>query len=137
MNVLIDTNVIIDIALERQPHFVDSDRVLSLAEQNQIKGYISASTFGDLYYIINRNKGRIVTLDFISKVCQCCQVATVDAMVIDMALNANFNDFEDGIQYSCAMVNQIEIIVTRNPQDFPVTTSLILTPSQLIEQYLL
>lgn len=129
MKVLIDTNVLIDVATERQPHFLDSDRILSLAEQNQIEGYIAASTFGDLYYIINRSKGRIITLEFIQKICQFCRIATVNTAVIEMALNANFNDFEDGIQYSCAIVNQLDIIVTRNPQDFPVTTPLILTPS--------
>lgn len=54
--------------------------------------------------------------------------------VIQMALNANFNDFEDGIQYSTAICNNIEIIVTRNSQDFSVTVHEILTPFQLIQK---
>lgn len=51
-----------------------------------------------------------------------------------MALNANFKDFEDAIQYSTVMMNSLDIIVTRNPQDFPVAIPKILTPSQLIEE---
>lgn len=57
MKVLLDTNIILDVALERQPHFEASEQILAFAEQGQITGYISASTFGDLYYVIRKNKG--------------------------------------------------------------------------------
>ncbi len=58
MTVLLDTNIIVDVALERQPHFEASQQVLLLVEQGQIEGYISASTFSDPYYIIPRSRGR-------------------------------------------------------------------------------
>lgn len=51
-----------------------------------------------------------------------------------MALISNFKDFEDAIEYSIAVVNQIDAIVTRNPRDFPVTTPRIVTPNQLIQE---
>jgi hypothetical protein len=51
-----------------------------------------------------------------------------------MALTANFRDFEDAIQYSTAVVNQLDAIVTRNPQDFPVTIPQIITPELLIQE---
>lgn len=133
MKVLLDTNVIVDVALERQPYFSDSETVLSLVEQGQIEGYISASTFSDLYYIIRKDKGRNLTLEFLSEIFTFCRVATVDRAAINMALTTNFRDFEDAIQYSSAVVNNLEAIVTRNPQDFPVTTLRILTPQQLIQ----
>ena len=57
----------------------------------------------------------------------------MDQTAIAMALTANFRDFEDAIQYSTAVVNQLDAIVTRNPQDFAVTTPRILTPEQLIQ----
>jgi predicted nucleic acid-binding protein len=131
--VLLDTNVIVDVALERQPHFEASQQVLLLVEQGQIEGYISASTFSDLYYIIRRSRGREWTTDFLNWLVTYCQVAIVNEAVIRMALTANFRDFEDAIQYSTAVVNQLDAIVTRNPQDFPVTTPRILTPEQLIQ----
>ncbi len=133
MKFLLDTNVIVDVALERQPYFSDSETVLSLVEQGQIEGYISATTFSDLYYIIRKDKGRNLTLEFLSDISTFCRVATVDRAAIDMALTANFRDFEDAIQYSTAVINNLEAIVTRNPQDFPVTTLRILTPQQLIQ----
>jgi hypothetical protein len=51
-----------------------------------------------------------------------------------MAFTTNFKDFEDAIQYSTAVVNQLDGIITRNPQDFPVVTPRIITPEQLIEE---
>ena len=52
-----------------------------------------------------------------------------------MALNVNFKDFEDAIQYSSAVINQLDIIVTRNIKDFLVSQPKILTPSQFLENY--
>ena len=134
MKILIDTNIIVDVALDREPFFGESDRILTFVEEAQIQGYISASTFSDLYYIIRRDRGRDWTLDFWRQLATFCQVATVDNSVISMALTCNFKDFEDAIQYSTAVINLIDAIVTRNPRDFPVTTPRIVTPNQLIQE---
>lgn len=134
MKILIDTNIIVDVALDREPFFAESDRILTFVEEAQIQGYISASTFSDLYYIIRRDRGRDWTLDFLRQLATFCQVATVDNSVISMALTCNFKDFEDAIQYTTAVINRIDAIVTRNPRDFPVTTPRILTPNQLIQE---
>lgn len=132
MKILIDTNIIVDVALDREPFCAESDRILTFVEEAEIQGYISASTFSDLYYIIRRDRGRDWTLDFLRQLATFCQVATVDNSVISMALTCNFKDFEDAIQYSTAVLNRIDAIVTRNPRDFPVTTPRIVTPNQLI-----
>ncbi len=134
VRLLLDTNIIVDVALERQPYFASSQQVLLLVERGQVDGYISASTFGDLYYIIRRGRGQEWTMDFLIWLVTFCQIATVDAVAIERALNANFRDFEDAIQYGTAVLNQLDAIVTRNPQDFPVTEPLILTPNQLIQE---
>ncbi|MEG4007948.1 PIN domain-containing protein [Microcoleus sp. Pol11C1] len=134
MKILIDTNIIVDVALEREPFFAESDRILTFVEEAKIQGYISASTFSDLYYIIRRDRGRDWTLDFLRQLATFCQVATVDNSVISMALTCNFKDFEDAIQYSTAVINLIDAIVTRNPRDFPVTNPRIVTPNQLIQE---
>ncbi|HBL10673.1 MAG TPA: PIN domain nuclease [Cyanobacteria bacterium UBA11162] len=134
MKVLIDTNIILDFALERQPFYSDSEQVFILAQHRQIEAYVSASTFGDLFYIIRKARGRDWTLQFLNRLATFCQIATVDRSVISMALSANFKDFEDAIQYSTAIVNQLDSIVTRNPEDFPAVTPRILTPEQLIQE---
>jgi predicted nucleic acid-binding protein len=134
LKVLIDTNIIVDIALERQTFYPESQRILSLAYRQQIEGYISASTVSDLYYIIRKVKGRALTLQFLQGILTFCSVATVDRSVITMAFAANFSDFEDAIQYGTAVASQMDAIVTRNISDFANATELqILTPDQLIQ----
>jgi predicted nucleic acid-binding protein len=134
MNVLIDTNIILDIALVRLPFYDDSDQVFSFIEQGQINGYVCASTFSDLYYLIRKQRGRDWALNFLTQLSSICQVATVNQAVISMALATNFKDFEDAILYGAAVLNNLDAIVTRNQKDFPVTTPRILTPEQLIQE---
>lgn len=134
MKVLFDTNIILDFALQRQPWFTDSEQIIYFAEQKHILGYVSASTVSDIYYIIRKSKGKELALEFIVNLTIVCQIAAVDSLVISMALNVNFKDFEDAIQYSTAVINNLDAIVTRNPQDFPVKVPKILTPSQLIQE---
>ncbi|MDF5723995.1 MAG: PIN domain-containing protein [Rhizonema sp. PD37] len=134
MKVLIDTNIIVDVALDRDLFFKDSEQVLGFVERKEIEGYLSASTFSDLYYIIRKTKGNIWTLQFLQRMVTLCQVATVDQAVISMALTTNFKDFEDAVQYSTAVLNHFDAIITRNSSDFPVTIPRIMTPQQLIRE---
>lgn len=134
MKVLLDTNIIVDDALEREPFWEISEQVLELVEQKQVEGYISASTFGDLYYIIRKVRGRDWTITYLRQLVTFCQIATVDSTAINMALTINFRDFEDAIQYSTAVLNHLDAIITRNPRDFSVTTPRIMMPNQLIQE---
>ncbi|RPH85783.1 MAG: PIN domain-containing protein [Chroococcales cyanobacterium metabat2.561] len=134
MKILIDTNIIIDNALEREPFWNASEQVLSLIEKGTIAGYISASTFSDLYYIIRKARGRDWTLTYLKQLINFCQIATVNQAAIIIAFTTNFQDFEDSIQYSTAVVNKLDAIITRNTQDFPIVTPRIITPEQLIAE---
>jgi predicted nucleic acid-binding protein len=133
MNILIDTNIIVDVALIREPFFTDSDRILIFCEQGNVQGYIAASTFGDLYYILRKARGRDWTLLFLRRLIIFCQIATVDNAVIRQALMQNWDDFEDAIQYEIAIASNLDGIVTRNPKDFSEATIPIFIPSKLIE----
>lgn len=135
MKVLLDTNIIVDVALDRQPYFRDSEGVLRLAEESRIEGYISASTLSDLYYIIRKGRGREWTLDFLQQLITFCSIATVDDAVIRMALGLDFRDFEDAIQYSVAVINHLEAIATRNPDDFTRVSLPIFTPDRLLQEF--
>jgi len=130
MKILLDTNILVDAALERQPFLENSLEVFILIHRGQLEGYISASTISDLYYIVRKEKGRVLTLEFINNIVTFCQIATIDDTAIKMALGLNFRDFEDAIQYSVAVINHLEAIVTRNPQDFANIPLRILTPPQ-------
>ena len=133
MRILLDTNILVDIALERQPFLENSLKVLTLVYQQGLEGYISASTISDIYYIVRKEKGKVLTLEFINHITAFCRIAIVDEAAIAMALGIDFRDFEDAIQYCVASLNNLEAIVTRNPKDFDNISLRVLTPSQLIQ----
>ncbi len=134
MKVLIDTNIVLDIALIREPFYDEADLVFSLIEQQKIQGYISATTFSDLYYILRKTKGKEWAYKFLNRLTTLCQINPIDDRVISQALNNSYKDFEDDIQYYSALVNNLDAILTRNPKDFKSQNLLILTPAQLIKQ---
>jgi predicted nucleic acid-binding protein len=133
VNVLIDTNIVIDVAQERQPFLLLSEQVLILAAQGRLNAYLSASTVSDIYYLTRRAKGHGWAISFLRNLFTFCQIATVDSRVIQQALASDFRDFEDAIQWAVALQNDLQTIVTRNPQDYPVETPKILTPEQLTQ----
>ncbi|RUT09607.1 hypothetical protein DSM106972_001010 [Dulcicalothrix desertica PCC 7102] len=72
MKVLLDTNIIVDDALEREPFWQTSEQVLVLIEQRRVEGFISASTFSDLYYIIRKARGREWTITYLRQLVLFC-----------------------------------------------------------------
>ncbi len=118
MKILIDTNVILDIVLERHPFIEQSAMLLKKAQQANIELFLTATTITDLYYITRKAKGKKIALNFIEDLLQFIEIASVDRDVISQALNSAISDFEDAIQESSAKNEDIKVIVTRNEADF-------------------
>ena len=135
MKVLIDTNIILDYALIRQPFYGLADRIFVLIEQGQIEGYVSASTFTDLFYILRKPRGKEWTLSFLQRLADLCQIVPTDSSVIEESLSHHHKDFEDDVQFFAAVLNNLDAIVTRNPKDFPARSLSIVTPEQLLQQF--
>ena len=135
MKVLIDTNVIIDMAIQREPVAKASTGVISLAQTGRFQGYVSASSISDLHYILHKHTGRVASFAFLRLLVTICDVAAVEQTSIESALVSNFKDFEDAIQNQTATANGIGSIVTRNVKDFKLSELQIVTPEQLIERF--
>ena len=116
--VLIDTNIILDFALEREMFFEDADKILQLAFEKKIAAFITATTVTNIYYIARKEKGKNETLGFIKSILEFIDIADVNKSVILNALELGYRDFEDAIQDSSAQNIDISIIITRNEKDF-------------------
>jgi predicted nucleic acid-binding protein len=133
MNVLIDTNVILDILLKREPYFQDAVRVNLLSEVGHINGYMSASAVTDIYYIAKKElKDKDLVLRLISDILKTIHVASVTESNINEALNLRWKDFEDSVQYSVGKDISASYIITRNPEDFTGGAIKTLKPNELI-----
>ncbi len=132
MKILIDTNVILDIVLERQPFVEQSAELLKTAQQDNIEIFLSATTITDLYYITRKAKSKQIALDFIGDLLQFIEIASVDKRVIIQALHSDMSDFEDAVQEGSAKNQGINVIVTRNEVDFKNSDLEIYSPESFL-----
>jgi predicted nucleic acid-binding protein len=101
--VFIDSDIILDLVLKRDPFFVDSQRLFSLIERNYFSGFTSSLILANCYYIIANNKDKKTALKTISKLRSILKVLPFTNKEIGESLNSNITDFEDGVQYFIAL----------------------------------
>jgi len=132
--VLIDTNIILDLALERHPFYKDAVIIFEKIDQKQIKGYVSASVVTDIYYFAKKEKGQIWASTFLMELSEIIEIASVDKNIIIKALKLGWNDFEDALQTLVAVENDLDVIVTRNKKDFKGAKGIsVLSPNEFID----
>lgn len=132
MKYLIDTNIILDVLLRREPFYNDSANVLNLSGQKDITLYVTASSITDIYYIAYqtlRNKEEVKQM--LIKLLKIVLVASVSGEEIKNALALPWKDFEDSVQYSVALLQEMDGIVTRNPNDYREAEMKVLKPEEL------
>ncbi len=135
MKVLFDTNIILDYAFERSKFIQDAHKLIQLAYNKEIVAFISASSVTDIYYIVQKYKNRSEAFAFIKKIISFIDIAGVEKIVINNAINSNFSDFEDAVQNFSATNSNIKYIITRNIKDFKNSELKVIEPKQFIEQF--
>jgi predicted nucleic acid-binding protein len=130
MKVLIDTNIILDVLLDRQPYSQDSAKIVVLSEKGIIESYVSASAITDIYYITQKTyKDTQTTIGLIKKIVQIVSIATITEDNICRALELEWTDFEDSVQYIVGESISADYLITRNACDFSNSSIKIVTPS--------
>ena len=132
--VYFDTNILLDIALERKKFIKDAIKLIGLIENKKIAGFINGVTIVNIHYIVAKNKGKATALQFVKDIMKFFEIAELDKSVILKALNSSFADFEDAVQEFSAVNSRMEIIVTRNVKDFNNSRLQVIEPKQLIKQ---
>ena len=131
--ILLDTNIILDIAIKREPHFADSAALFKKMDGNNIQAFITATTITDIYYISKKAKDHTTAIHFISHLLQVVDVLGVDKKTVLLSLNSDMPDFEDAIQMNSAELNGIKTIITRNVKDFSDAKININTPGEFLK----
>ena len=136
MKLLIDTNVVLDVLLRREPFSETAAEVLNLTQRDDVREYVSASAITDIYYIANKQlKDRAAVRNLLERLLKIVSVAAVSEQEIRNALNLTWADFEDSVQYSVALLNEMDGIVTRNPDDYQEANMRIWLPEQALELF--
>jgi predicted nucleic acid-binding protein len=118
MKIFIDTNVVLDVLAQREPFYEASRGVWELVERGEAKGYLSAASITDVFYILRKHLGPQGAFDTVNKLLLVFSVASVSEKDIRMALMRGGRDFEDALQVVCAKRIQADYLITRNKEDF-------------------
>lgn len=135
-NYMIDTNIILDVLLERDPFYTHSKAILALCEARTIQGFISASTATDLFYLIRKSLGSTErAYEALGHILNIVKVLTVTNNDVNAAFLQKANDFEDCLLATCAKSNQCDGIITRNEGDFRSFNIPVYSPEAILQQY--
>lgn len=119
MKILIDTNVLIDYILKREPYTESAEKILFLCKNRKIDGCIAAHSVMNMFYILRKEMTVSEIRLFIVSLSKVTDIIGVDKSKIFRAIvNENFKDFEDCVQMECAKEFCADYIVTRNIKDF-------------------
>ncbi len=130
--IFIDADVILDVVFERKPFFYHSQKILSLVEKNLFEGFTSSLILANCYYIVQHTKNKDVALKTISKLRSILTILPLTDKEIGESINSNMNDFEDGVQYFIAVNNGVDIIITRNIQDYKNVNIRVFLPNDFL-----
>lgn len=124
----VDTDVIIDLLANRQPHFHFSAVLFTLAEMNKFELFTTPTVIVNTFYLLRKQLGNEAAKNALRKLRLIIHVIDSSEKVIDQALNSSFSDFEDAVQYYTALNSNISTILTRNIKDYKNSNLLVQTP---------
>jgi predicted nucleic acid-binding protein len=128
-NVFIDTDVIVDFLIDRKPFSEEAATIFSMIDKKKIKGYISALTICNLYYILRKAGSHRKVKKSLQLLSDLVDILKIDSNIIKSALSSEFKDFEDSVQYFTAIEHaKIDCLITRNVKDFKGINLPVMTP---------
>lgn len=131
--ILVDSDVVLDLLLARSPYFPAAARLFTAFQEERLEGYVSSLAFSNLFYILRKQSSGLDAVALLRKLRLITRVAPVDERVVDLALAADFNDFEDAIQYFAAVEHGLDAIVTRNRRDYRSAKIPVLSAEECLE----
>ncbi len=136
MRVLIDTNILADMLLGRDPYYDIAYNILTLCADRKVSGYIAAHSIPNLFYILRKSMSQEERREAIKDICHIVKVEGIDSFKIFSALdNEDFSDFEDCLQEECAVAVSADYIVTRNLKDFVSSRVPAILPNEFLEKF--
>ena len=133
-SIFLDSDVIIDWLLVRDPFYKDSKSLFEWIDSGKLKAFTSTLICSHVYYFASKANGHKMGLQSVRNVMRLVFPLAVSYDQLNQALDSQFSDFEDAIQYCTALTEpRITAIVTRNAKDFPQSRLPVYSPAQYLD----
>ena len=135
MRVLIDTNIVLDFLLQREPFFQDAELLFQAIDAGQLIGYVTATTLTDIFYISRKHTRSVEQArQAVSETLTAMVVCPIDRAVLESAFNSGLVDFEDAVQIFGAVAQGLDAILTRDNKGFLSSPVPVLSIQELLQQ---
>ena len=128
----LDTNVVIDLLGEREPFYESVAKIATLADKGKIQLIVSALTYSTVFYLLSKFEDKEVVKEKMRKFKVIAETSDLTDKIIDKGLASKFRDFEDSLQYYCAIGAESSILITRNEKDFKESELPVFTPDEYL-----
>lgn len=132
MKVLFDTNILLDVFIERHPFYKDAVKLLSAAEQDRLEGYLGATTVTTIHYLLSKTLNKKAAHRHLESLFKIFHIAPVNTAVLTDAMKLDFDDYEDAVLCQSAVQAGLDGIVTRNQKDFRKSPIPVFSPEELV-----
>ncbi|HXT50327.1 MAG TPA: PIN domain-containing protein [Thermoanaerobaculia bacterium] len=116
--ILVDTNVALDVVLDREPHSAVSAALLSALEAGRCEGFLAAHAFTTIFYLTAKQRDRATAHQAVKYLLSFLRVASVDDAVLRRAALVEGADFEDSVTSAAAEAARCDVLATRDPAGF-------------------
>ena len=131
--IFLDTNVVLDLLGEREPFYDSIAKVVTLADKGKIKLIVSTLSYSTVFYLLSKFEKSEIVKEKIRKFKIICESSDLTDKIIDKGLSSNFSDFEDALQYHCALNADSDIIITRNEKDYKESEITVMTADEYLK----
>lgn len=123
MKVFLDTNILLDLLLERDG-FEDSAELFRMQDEGRIKLFVSLLTMVNLEYVYKKTVGQNLAIANLKYLSTLVEVLPMDGDQLQKAMLLDGKDFEDVLQAVCAAEGCCDYLITRNAKDFKISKGL-------------
>ena len=132
MKVILDTNVVLDVLLERKPFVRQAVEIFSLVETSKLEAHLCATTITTIDYLLTQALPADNARSAIWGLLELFEIAVVNRPVIEEALRSDVLDFEDAVLEQAGRIAGVDAVVTRNTKDFRRASLKIFDPTELL-----
>jgi predicted nucleic acid-binding protein len=134
IKVFLDTNVFLDLFLNREKFADAAEVILSWCQEGKIEGHTSGTNIANIYYLVNQQKTKAETKKIVRKLLEFIWILATTRKDLLLAVESDFIDFEDAIQYYSALnIDGLNFIITRNKKDYKASTVTVVTSEEFVK----
>ncbi len=129
----LDTNVVLDLLGEREPFYASAAKIATLADKGNVNLIVSALSYSTIFYLLSKFEDSEAVKEKLRKFKVIVETSDLTDRIINKGLSSKFTDFEDALQYHCAIKLDCNILITRNEKDFKGSDIPVMTPDEYLK----